>query len=279
MTMAFPLASCRSTAAAAADTARPAAPDTGRTSSPDTCCICGEAPEMCDCGRHYSDVFFQIDGQYYCEECSPYLDYYCGVLLDRPDPQTTVDTDTLPDDLYIGEAVWFGGSVWTVLDIQGSDVLLLSENCVDIRRYDDDSNEWDSSEIKTWLNNEYFDTAFSEEDRASIVDRGQGNVFILSIGEVSNYSVQNGGLYKSIYENGNEDEPPILWWLRPSGSGEEHAAYVSGFGAEILQWIKSPGSGEEHAAYVSGRGNVFENGISVTNECCGVRPAIWIELG
>ena len=230
------------------------ATDNGRSSlgpPPYTCCICGEAPGVCDCGSHYTNPFSQIDGQYYCWECAPLL---WMLEEDRYDPQTTVDADTEPDDLYIGETVSFGGSAWTVLDIQGSDVLLLSEYCVNIRRYDDDSNDWDSSEIKAWLNDEYFDTAFSEAERAAIVDRGQGNIFILSIEEAGNYSVENGGLYKIVYENGKEDEKEILWWLRPSGSGDDHAAYLSG------------------------AGNVFEDGISVTNEYCGVRPAIWIEL-
>ena len=238
----FPLVSCKS--AAAADAGRPSLGP-----PPYTCCICGEIPSVCDCGRHYSGIFGCIDGQYYCNDCSPFIWEL------RPDPQITVDADTSADDLSIGETVSFAGSAWTVLDIQGSDVLLLSEYCVDIRRYDDDSNDWDSSEIKAWLNGGYLGAAFSEEDRAVIIDRGQGNVFILSIEEARNYSVQNGGFYKTISSTtGNEYEPEILWWLRSSGSGDDHAAYLSG------------------------AGNVFVDGISVTNEYCGVRPALWIEL-
>ena len=243
MTMALPLASCRSTYAT----------DNGRSSlgpPPYTCCVCGEALDVYGCGSNYAETFYRVDGKYYCWECSPAV-YEVG---SRSDPQTSVDVYTSAADLYIGEPVSFGGSDWTVRDIQGSDVLLLSEYCVDRRRYDDDSNDWDSSEIKAWLNDEYFDTAFSEAERAAIVDRGQGNIFILSIEEAGNYSVENGGLYKIVYENGKEDEKEILWWLRPSGSGDDHAAYLSG------------------------AGNVFEDGISVTNEYCGVRPAIWIEL-
>lgn len=245
MTMALPLASCRNTYAT----------DNGRSSlgpPPYTCCVCGEAPGVCGCGRHYGEIFERIDGQYYCSQCSPAV-----IFLDevRSDPQTTVDAYTGADDLYIGETVSFGGSVWTILDIQGSDVLLLSEYCVDIRRYDDDSNDWDSSEIKAWLNGGYLGAAFSDEDRAVIVDRGPGNVFILSIEEVGNYSVQNGGIYKTVSSiSGNEYEPEISWWLRSSGSVDDRAAYLSG------------------------AGNVFEDGISVTNEYCGVRPALWIEL-
>ena len=125
MTMALPLASCRSTYAA----------DTGRSSlgpPPYTCCICGEAPSVCDCGSHYGEIFERIDGQYYCQQCSDPV----HEVGSRSDPQTTVDADTSADDLYIGETVSFGGSAWTVLDIQGSDVLLLSEYCVNIRRYE-----------------------------------------------------------------------------------------------------------------------------------------------
>lgn len=74
-----------------------------------------------------------------------------------------------------------------MLDIQGSDVLLLSVDCVAKMAFDDSSNDWNSSDIKEWLNGTYYNDAFDSEEQSMIVNKGNGNIYILNINEVDSY--------------------------------------------------------------------------------------------
>jgi len=150
----------------------------------------------------------------------------------------------------VGDTVSFGayanGSVnysqWEVLDVQGSQIFLLSDNLVERKRFDPSSNIWNDSEIKSWLNGVYYNQAFTSQEQSMIIDKGYGKVFLLSVEEANTYR----RLYRSTGRN---------WWLRSPG-------YIN----------------FTRAAYVDLYGDVREDGNRVSNDIVGVRPALWINL-
>lgn len=90
------------------------------------------------------------------------------------------NTDTAAESavpLEIGEHVIYGSYQgeaieWRILDKKGGDVLLLSEYGLDAQPFDDSGKGrvlWEDSSIRKWLNNDFYNGAFSEEERENIV--------------------------------------------------------------------------------------------------------------
>ena len=68
---------------------------------------------------------------------------------------------------YQGEAI-----EWRVLDKKGDEVLLLSEYGLDAQPFDTSGKErvlWKDSTIRKWLNNDFYNSAFSEKEKEYIV--------------------------------------------------------------------------------------------------------------
>ena len=59
---------------------------------------------------------------------------------------------------------------WDVLDKDGDAVLLISHDVIAYQRFSDSRKcvIWEDSEIRTWLNQEFYAEAFDEEEQASI---------------------------------------------------------------------------------------------------------------
>ena len=102
---------------------------------------------------------------------------------EEPEPATTEALETVTlKDAEIGEIVQMGtyeqdGDAetedpicWDVLDKDGDAVLLISHDVIAYQRFSDSRKcvIWEDSEIRTWLNQEFYAEAFDEEEQASI---------------------------------------------------------------------------------------------------------------
>ena len=112
---------------------------------------------------------------------------------DTGDSQPDSDTgDSQPDDGYDPDAVPVEGEPfvfgkyeqdgktgngseyirWRVLRVAGNRALLISEKGLDVRSYDDQQENyvtnWQSSKIRAWLNETFYDAAFGPEEKAKI---------------------------------------------------------------------------------------------------------------
>jgi len=93
--------------------------------------------------------------------------------------------------------------------------IYLCDQIVDIRRFDEKSNEWNESELKRWLNCEFYRKAFSDEQRKQIVrnEITQDCVFLLSVEEFIKYKRRIA-------------IATDYWWLRSRGNFTSYAAIV-----------------------------------------------------
>ena len=87
----------------------------------------------------------------------------------------TAAESTVP--LEIGKHITYGNYqgediVWRVLDKKGDEVLLLSEYGLDAQPFDTSGEGrvlWEDSTIRKWLNDDFYNGAFSENERGNIV--------------------------------------------------------------------------------------------------------------
>ena len=121
---------------------------------------------------------------------------------------------------------------WQVLSIENNKMLVISRYGLDAKRFDSIFNVWKNSEIRKWLNGDFYNKAFSADEKKFInfsnlldVDTTD-NVFLLSKKEAeehfanneerqckaTDYAVKNGA---QVYNRGVKAALGYgFWWLR-----------------------------------------------------------------
>ena len=175
---------------------------------------------------------------------------------------------------------------WLVLDVQNGKALLISRCGLDTQPYNTTSTDvtWETCTLRTWLNSDFLNAAFTDEERTLIatttVDNSkkqcnsnwstnggkntQDQIFLLSYAEAeqyfssnevrmcvpTNYAV-NRGAYRN--KDSKVDGHAAGWW-----------------------WLRSPGLNQLRAAYVLSGGSLSCS--SVHYGSASVRPAFWVDL-
>lgn len=72
---------------------------------------------------------------------------------------------------------------WQIIDVKDNKALVISCNVLDCRQFNEDDSiiSWSDSSLRKWLNSEFFETAFSNDEKSSI-----------TLTEVSNYGSYEG---------------------------------------------------------------------------------------
>ena len=174
---------------------------------------------------------------------------------------------------------------WLVLAKEDNKILVISDKALDCKPYNQsrDYVTWETCSLRKWLNNDFINSAFSDDEKAMIptvtvsadknpeYDTDPGNatqdqVFLLSIVEARKYFASSearmcvptayaifNGLYTSSRYS-KDGEGTCLWWLR------------------------SPGYNQISAARVNNDGSVDEYSYDVDCDNYAVRPAMWISI-
>ena len=183
---------------------------------------------------------------------------------------------------------------WLVLEKKDGKALLLSKYALDAKPYNEEYVDvtWENCTLRSWLNNEFYRTAFSEKERASIAEilvRNADNpecgteggtdtrdkVFLLSIEEVTNYFDSAPGAYDPARR------AKVTEYAKAQGgwaySEAEYGYYeTTEYDGNGWWWLRSPGFYSDLAAVVYDFGNVLRYGIDVVLRYNVVRPALWI---
>lgn len=164
---------------------------------------------------------------------------------------------------------------WIVLLKEETKILVISKYALDSQPYSNAVNAttWTGCTLRKWLNNDFFNSAFSESEKARIsavtvsadenpkYTTNPGNatrdkVFLLSIAEADKYL--SGSIIKC--------EPT-------------NYAVTNGISKDdCMWWLRSPGEDQKKAAYVGSGGDVEAAGKYVNCGGIAVRPALWIDL-
>lgn len=206
---------------------------------------------------------------------------------------------------------------WLALDYDkvNNRVLLLSKDIIDSRCYQDISEDefddmfysdnpikltWENCSLRKWLNNEFYNTAFNDNEKQRIlvmnianndnIDTGAKSgvntydkVFLLSIDEMRKY-FGSGVKYEYGYELNKKaatrgtDFAKIPKFLK-TGMKELYVSDdVKWYGGNSGYWLRTIGTSYGHATIVTSDGNMKTNGDLVC-ACYGVRPAMWVYTG
>ena len=161
---------------------------------------------------------------------------------------------------------------WRMVDKRDGFGLFVSEKVLDCVPYNASTTDtpYADSELRKFLVNDFWKTAFSSEERKIIKTAnfagGAGGdtrdkVFCLSAAEAKKYFPGDGGLTARHTDYAH-------------GRGVWHGA-----GSASIWWLRDNGLNSTYAKYVEGDGTINNDGYFVSTECVGVRPAVWIRLG
>ena len=172
---------------------------------------------------------------------------------------------------------------WLVLDVKDGKALVISKYALDCKQYNETytSVTWETCTLRTWLNNDFLNSAFSESEKSKILTvtvsadsnpsyrTNPGNatkdqIFLLSITEAEKY-----------FSYGSARE------CQPTAYAKAQGAWTSSSGTyagNCWWWLRSPGWSQNNAACVSYVVNVYYDGSNVHSSSYAVRPALWIDL-
>ena len=185
--------------------------------------------------------------------------------------------------------------IWTVLDMKDGKCLLLSKYGLDARPYnaeDDDTVTWKTCSLRSWLNGEFFETAFSMEEKAAILltdvdnssvqnysgwktsgsDNTQDHIFLLSYGEANRYL---GLEYHGTFGR-KARVAPTAYAVR---AGAWTTGEILTSEGRITGWwlLRSPGKTDGSAACVNNGGSLSDCSYSLASGC--IRPVLWLDAG
>ena len=149
---------------------------------------------------------------------------------------------------------------WRVLAVDGDKVLAISSYALDAKPFDNDSNDWEDSEIRGWLNGEFYEGSFNDDEKGIIASSDPGKVFFLSKKEAEEYF------------SSDEDRK-----CAPTEYAKANRAFVK-YGC-CYWWLRSPHPDDsDFVCCVKYDGDADDNYRSVNSFSGSVRPALWINI-
>ncbi len=156
---------------------------------------------------------------------------------------------------------------WWILDEDGDKMLLISLFALDVQSYDDkkaSDTTWENSYIRNWLNNDFYNSAFTDEEKKVILkttvynDAGEGNpewenkstpdtednVFLLSASEFLNYFGNGDKCYYTSYAQSQANmilKETGSWLLRSPGKKSGEYAIADGGKVKSIDSSKATG--------------------------------------
>ena len=199
----------------------------------------------------------------------------------------------------IGDIVYFGAYEqdnntsngkenikWRVLAKGNNRILVISDKALDCQPYNSSYTDvtWEICTLRKWLNNDFFNAAFTAEERAKIpmvtvsadknpqYSTNPGNattdkVFLLSINEVEKY-----------FDSDEARKCAPTAYAEAQGVSTRANYKTPSGAATCLWWLRSPGISQDLAARVNNDGSVDEYSYDVDCDNYAVRPAMWISI-
>ncbi len=174
---------------------------------------------------------------------------------------------------------------WLVLDVQDGKALLLSKKILDAKSYTDmrTGKTWEMSELRRWLNIQFYGTAFTQDERKKI-------------SKVTN-RIPDNTVYGTKGGNSTADmifllsaEEAQQYFSTDEARAAEPTAYTAaqdpgvypGVNSTSLWYLRTPGIMAGINALVGNNGAVEYGGPLCESGCdkvrFGMRPALWLKL-
>lgn len=241
---------------------------------------------LCACGK--KDVVDNKDGELDDE----ITDVVSADDNETNEPETESSTENRVNIYEVGFYITYGSYEqdndtsngkedieWLVLDVQDGKALVISKNIIDCKPYNTEYDfvTWETCSLREWLNNDFINTAFSDDEKTKIpmvtvsvdsnssymvnpVTETQDKIFLLSITEAYEYFASD-----------------IARQCKPTDYARERGVVIASSSGNGWWWLRSSSS-LSGADVVLMDGGFSEYGYPVESDSVGVRPAMWITI-
>lgn len=217
--------------------------------------------------------------------------------------EVTIERKSLSASTKVGDVVAFGhftqGNAasekqpvaWRVLAVEEGKAFLFADKILDSRAYNlqRDAATWETSAIREWLNNDFYNAAFNAEEQMMILttdvtnednliyESDGGNetkdkIFLLSYSEILNpaygFSADSDKLDATRIAQGTNFAINNGLTLSEESSSLNNSVW----------WLRSPGYDQWYAGIVNYDGMVSSSSFYVDSTDVGVRPALWVSF-
>ncbi len=175
---------------------------------------------------------------------------------------------------------------WTVLKVEKHRALLIADKCIDHVPFEKTAYKvgttitWETSSIREWLNNDFYNAAFSDDDKTQILNGGaEDTVAITTKANILTDLGACADTYDKVFLP-SADEVEALF-EDDSDRVSKATAYAMIRGARIegntaSWWLRTMGETYDRAAVVLHDGEISYTGYNVNFGSAAVRPCIWI---
>lgn len=164
---------------------------------------------------------------------------------------------------------------WRVLSVNGNDAFLMADGIVHAKPYASDGGvcTWETSTLRTWLNQDFYQDAFSQEEQAAILATTVVNEDNADTGAEGGNDTEDKIYLLSVSEVGKAE-----YGFDANLDGESEARRFGEFGNSW--WLRTP-CGDGYQAVVDGAGKVIRKQgqeLLKNDYECGVRPVLHLDL-
>ena len=178
---------------------------------------------------------------------------------------------------------------WQVLAKENNKMLVISKYGLETRRFDRTSNNWENSEIRKWLNGDFYYKAFSENEKKLIRNsnisttvyekKKKSGIFGSLLGQEETVEFNELTYDKVFLLSKEEAEKYFANYdarkCKPTEYAKANGAYIyDGYG---YWWLRSPNPDVSNYVYGVGFGG-FYNYYGVFSDDVVACPALWINL-
>lgn len=172
---------------------------------------------------------------------------------------------------------------WKVVKIKNGEALLIAQHGLDCKPFNEYNNEtyWERCTLRKWLNDEFYNTAFTEEEKKALIKHRVGTaknkisntrsgnptydyVAIPSEGELDSYLPT---------PNSRKAKASVYSVLRGAFASTEPSIFGNGY-----YWLRTGGTNRQFAMVVDPYGVADSNGQVVIANNIMVRPEIWVKV-
>ena len=178
---------------------------------------------------------------------------------------------------------YHGAVEWLVLDKKDGKALLISKYCLDAKEYDKNENNesvtWETSTLRQWLNSCFINEAFTDEEKALICGTHLQNPDNPEYGTDGGNDTTDKVFLLSIDETSKYLSDKIVRKAEATDYAKDKGIFVSEENGKSWWWMRSPGSDDLCASCMGNDGFVHGDGQMIEDRTCGVRPAMWVNIG
>ncbi len=185
-----------------------------------------------------------------------------GDYKDALEKRAQFEMDILAE-AQIGDSVNFGLAKWVIVDSASQKLLLVKQKPAKSQTVFQEQNKaanWETSLMRSWLNNGFFSETFSPYEQASILPT--------EVTTLPNRTYGTNGGAATIDRVFLLDENEALRYstVLPHSSGKKS------------WWLRTPGKNRDSMAFVSAEGALMHYGYLASSLDIAARPAIWVNV-